>query len=38
MNQKDRLIELLDDAFIHCDDNFGMPNSSQVADHLLDNA
>lgn len=34
---RDRLIELLDNAFVKCDDNYGMPNSSQVADYLLDN-
>ena len=37
MNQIDRLIELLDNAFVKCDDNYGMPNSSQVADCLLEN-
>ena len=37
MNQRDRLIELLDNAFVKCDDNYGMPNSSQVADCLLAN-
>ena len=37
MNQRDRLMGLLDNAFVKCDDNFGMPNTSQVADYLLDN-
>lgn len=37
MDDRDRLIELLDVAFIESDDNFGMPNTNQVADHLLAN-
>jgi hypothetical protein len=32
---KERLVELLDEAFIKSDDNYGMPNVNQVADHLL---
>ena len=35
MNSRDRLIELLDEAFIKSDDNFGMPNTMQFADYLL---
>ena len=34
---RDRLIELLDTAFIKSDDNFGMPNVNQFADYLLEN-
>ena len=34
---RERLIELLDKAFLKSDDNFGMPNVNQVADHLLAN-
>ena len=34
---RDRLIELLDTSFIESDDNFGVPNAYQVADHLLAN-
>ena len=35
MTDRDRLIELIDTAFIKSDDNFGMPNVNQVADYLL---
>lgn len=34
---RDRLIALLDKAFIKSDDNFGMPNVNQVADYLIAN-
>ena len=34
---KERLVELLDEAFIISDDNYGMPNTNQVADYLLAN-
>lgn len=34
---RDRLIELLDKAFLESDDNYGRPNTDQVADHLLAN-
>lgn len=34
---RDRLIELIDKAFIKSDDNFGMPNVNQVADYLIAN-
>ena len=34
---KERLVELLDKAFIKSDDNYGMPNVNQVADFLLAN-
>lgn len=37
MNQREKLIELLDIAFLNSDDNYGMPNTEQVADYLLDN-
>lgn len=36
-NSRDRLIELLDEAFIKSDDNFGMPNTMQFADYLIEN-
>lgn len=34
---RDGLIELLDKAFLESDDNYGRPNTDQVADHLLAN-
>lgn len=34
---RDRLIELLDKAFIESDDNYGRPNTDQVADYLIAN-
>lgn len=37
MSDRDKLIELLDKAFLESDDNFGMPNVNQVADYLLAN-
>lgn len=36
MNSRDRLIELLDEAFIKSDDNFCMPNTTQFADYLIE--
>lgn len=36
-DMRDMLIELLDEAIFKSDDNFGMPITSQVADHLLAN-
>ena len=35
MNVKEKLVELLDNAFIDSDDNYGLPNTNQVADHLI---
>lgn len=37
MDQREKLIELLDIAFLDSDDNYGMPNIEQVADHLIAN-
>ena len=37
MTDRERLINVLNEAFIKSDDNFGMPNIEQVADHLLAN-
>lgn len=37
MEQREKLIELLDIAFLDSDDNYGIPNREQVADHLLAN-
>lgn len=34
---KNVLEKLLDEAFLASDSNFGMPNTTQVADHLLKN-
>ena len=34
---RDRLVELLDKAFLESDDNYGMPCTEQVADHLIEN-
>ena len=36
-NSRGKLIELLDEAFIKSDDNFGMPNTMQFADYLIEN-
>ena len=36
-NQRERLVELLDKAFIECDDNYGRPCTEQVADYLMSN-
>lgn len=35
--QRERLVELLDKAFLECDDNYGRPCTEQVADHLMSN-
>ena len=35
--QRERLVELLDKAFIECDDNYGRPCTKQVADYLISN-
>ena len=35
MNAKEKLVEMLDNAFIDSDDNYGLPNTDQVADHLI---
>ena len=34
---RERLMELIDAAFIQCDSNFGTPSVNQVADYLLEN-
>lgn len=37
MTQRERLIELLKQAFYNADDNYGIPNIEQVADNLFEN-
>lgn len=37
MTQRERLIELLEQAFYNADDNYGTPNIEQVAYNLLEN-
>ena len=37
MSVKEKLVELLDNAIIDSDDNYGFPNTNQVADHLISN-
>ena len=37
MDVRERLVELLDNAIIDSDDNYGFPNTNQVADHLIRN-
>ena len=37
MDVKEKLVELLDNAIIDSDDNYGFPNTNQVADHLIAN-
>ena len=37
MNERERLVNLLSKAFNVSDDNYGTPNSEQVADYLLKN-
>ena len=37
MNEKERLIEKLKQAFNNADDNYGVPNTEQVANYLLEN-
>ena len=38
MNERERLVNLLSKAFNVSDDNYGTPNSEQVADYLLENS
>ena len=35
MDVREKLVELLDNAIIDSDDNYGFPNTKQVADHLI---
>ena len=35
MDVREKLVELLDNAIIDSDDNYGFPNTEQVADHLI---
>ena len=35
--QRERLVELLDKAFLECDDNYGRPCTEQVSDYLMSN-
>ena len=37
MDVKKKLVILLDNAIIDSDDNYGFPNTNQVADHLIAN-
>ena len=37
MSVKEKLVELLDNAIIDSDDNYGFPNTNQGADHLIAN-
>ena len=37
MDVREKLVELLDNAIIDSDDNYGFPNRNQVADHLIAN-
>ena len=37
MSVKEKLVELLDNAIIDSDDNYGFPNTKQVAEHLITN-
>ena len=37
MDVREKLVELLDNAIIDSDDNYGFPNTEQVADHLISN-
>ena len=37
MDVRGKLVELLDNAIIDSDDNYGFPNTEQVADHLISN-
>lgn len=38
MNGRERLIELMRQAFNVSDDNYGTPNTEQVVDYLLENS
>ena len=35
MDVMEKMVELLDNAIIDSDDNYGFPNTNQVADHLI---
>ena len=35
--QRERLVELLDKAFLECDDNYGRPCTEQVVEYLIAN-
>ena len=37
MDVNEKLVELLDNAIIDSDDNYGFPNTNQVADRLIAN-
>ena len=37
MDVRGKLVKLLDNAIIDSDDNYGFPNTEQVADHLISN-
>ncbi|MBQ9947848.1 MAG: hypothetical protein IJO91_05615 [Oscillospiraceae bacterium] len=37
MTEKERLVALINEAQIECDDNYGMTHSGQMADYLLEN-
>ena len=37
MTNRERLVELLDKAFLESGDNYGIPNVNEVAEHLLAN-
>ena len=37
MDVREKLVEFLDNAIIDSDDNYGFPNTNQVADHLISN-
>ena len=37
MDVKEKLVELLDNAIIDSDDNYGFLNTNQVADYLISN-
>lgn len=38
MDVREKLVELLDNAIIDSDDNYGFPNTKQVAEHLIANS
>lgn len=37
MDVREKLVEMLDNAIIGSDDNYGFPNTNQVADYLIAN-
>ena len=37
MDASEKLVESLDNAIIDSDDNYGFPNTNQLADHLIAN-